>query len=56
MRDRNSAMTMKCPAIVSFLQSYELASRLVTNGEFLTFMEDGGYRRQSFGFLWGGTR
>lgn len=28
-----------------FLQSFELASRLVTNAEFLAFVEDGGYRR-----------
>ena len=28
-----------------FLQPFELASRLVTNAEFLAFMEDGGYRR-----------
>jgi len=29
----------------AFVQSFELASRLVTNAEFLAFMEDGGYRR-----------
>ena len=28
-----------------FVQSFELASRLITNAEFLAFMEDGGYRR-----------
>src|SRR5215468_7718568 len=28
-----------------FIQSFELASRLVTNAEYLAFMEDGGYRR-----------
>lgn len=28
-----------------FLEPYELASRLVTNGEYLEFMEDGGYSR-----------
>ncbi len=28
-----------------FLQGFRLASRLVTNGEYLAFMEDGGYRR-----------
>lgn len=27
-----------------FTQPYQLASRLVTNGEYLAFMEDGGYR------------
>ncbi|WAK00882.1 ergothioneine biosynthesis protein EgtB [Methylobacter sp. YRD-M1] len=28
-----------------FLEDFQLASRLVTNGEFLAFIEDGGYRR-----------
>ncbi|MBZ9560374.1 MULTISPECIES: ergothioneine biosynthesis protein EgtB [unclassified Modicisalibacter] len=28
-----------------FLEAFELASRPVTNGEFLAFIEDGGYRR-----------
>ncbi len=28
-----------------FLEPYRLASRLVTNGEYLAFIEDGGYRR-----------
>jgi ergothioneine biosynthesis protein EgtB len=28
-----------------FLEPYRLASRLVTNGEYLDFIEDGGYRR-----------
>ncbi len=28
-----------------YLQEFALADRLVTNGEYLTFMEDGGYRR-----------
>jgi ergothioneine biosynthesis protein EgtB len=28
-----------------FVQPFRLASRLVTNGEYLKFMEDGGYRR-----------
>src|SRR5690606_31385904 len=28
-----------------FLEPFELADRLVTNGEYLEFMEDGGYRR-----------
>ena len=32
-----------------FIQQFELASRLVTNAEFLAFMEDGGYRRSE---LW----
>jgi ergothioneine biosynthesis protein EgtB len=28
-----------------FLESFEMASRLVTNAEFMAFMEDGGYQR-----------
>ena len=28
-----------------FLEPYRLASRLITNGEYLAFIEDGGYRR-----------
>ncbi|MCW5626152.1 MAG: ergothioneine biosynthesis protein EgtB [Burkholderiales bacterium] len=28
-----------------FLEPFEIASRLITNGEFLAFMEDGGYER-----------
>lgn len=28
----------------TFLESYSLASRLITNGEYLEFMEDGGYQ------------
>jgi len=33
------------PAHNCYLQPFDLASRPVTNGEFLAFMEDGGYRR-----------
>lgn len=33
------------PAHRVFLQAFELATRLVTNGEYLAFMEDGGYER-----------
>ena len=33
------------PRHQTFVQPFELASRLVTNGEFLDFIEDGGYRR-----------
>lgn len=29
----------------TFVQTFELANRLVTNGEYLEFMEDGGYER-----------
>jgi ergothioneine biosynthesis protein EgtB len=31
-----------------FLEPYQLAARLVTNGEYLTFIEDGGYNEPSF--------
>jgi dimethylhistidine N-methyltransferase len=31
-----------------FLEPYRLADRLVTNGEWLAFMDDGGYRRTEF--------
>jgi ergothioneine biosynthesis protein EgtB len=31
-----------------FLESFALANRLVTNGEFLRFIEDGGYRNPAF--------
>jgi ergothioneine biosynthesis protein EgtB len=31
-----------------FLESFALASRLVTNGEYLEFIEDGGYERPEF--------
>ena len=40
------------------LAPYELSSRLVTNGEWLTFMEDDGYRRHEFWHAdgWGRAR
>ena len=31
-----------------FLDNFQLASRLVTNGEYLAFLEDGGYERPEF--------
>jgi len=31
-----------------FLDNFQLASRLVTNGEYLAFVEDGGYERPEF--------
>ncbi|HED03369.1 MAG TPA: ergothioneine biosynthesis protein EgtB [Candidatus Fraserbacteria bacterium] len=31
-----------------YLEAFQLASRLVTNGEFQAFIEDGGYRRPEF--------
>ena len=33
------------PAHRVFLEAFRIASRLVTNGEYLEFIEDGGYRR-----------
>lgn len=33
------------PTHRTFVQGFRIASRLVTNGEFLAFVEDGGYRR-----------
>ena len=36
------------PAHEVLLQSFELADRLVTCGEYLAFIEDGGYRRPEF--------
>jgi dimethylhistidine N-methyltransferase len=36
------------PRSRALLACYELSSRLVTNGEWLRFMEDGGYRRHEF--------
>lgn len=33
------------PRHTVYLENFQLASRLVTNGEFLAFIEDGGYRR-----------
>lgn len=32
----------------TFVGSFSLASRLLTNGDYLAFMEDGGYRRSEF--------
>jgi ergothioneine biosynthesis protein EgtB len=36
------------PAHRVFLEPFQMASRLVTNGEYLDFVEDGGYRRAEF--------
>ncbi len=38
------------------LRDFELADRLITNGEFLTFMDDGGYRRPELWLSDGWTR
>jgi ergothioneine biosynthesis protein EgtB len=44
------------PQHLQFLESYQLADRLVTNAEYLEFMRDGGYRRPelwlSDGYRW----
>ncbi|UCE89551.1 MAG: ergothioneine biosynthesis protein EgtB [Pseudomonadota bacterium] len=39
------AFDNETPAHMVFLNPYRLASRLVTNGEFLAFIESGGYRQ-----------
>src|ERR1017187_7731883 len=36
------------PRHLVVISPYRLASRLITNGEYLAFMEDGGYRRPEF--------
>ncbi|HEY1449048.1 MAG TPA: ergothioneine biosynthesis protein EgtB [Caulobacteraceae bacterium] len=42
------AFDNETPAHSVFLAPYRIASRLVTNGEWLAFMADGGYRRPEF--------
>jgi len=42
------AFDNETPAHASLLAPYRIASRLVTNGEWLEFMADGGYRRSEF--------
>jgi ergothioneine biosynthesis protein EgtB len=42
---RGFAFDNEAPRHRVFLEPYRLASRLITNGEYLAFMEDGGYRR-----------
>jgi ergothioneine biosynthesis protein EgtB len=39
------AFDNESPRHRAFLEGYRLASRLVTNGEFLVFLDDGGYER-----------
>jgi ergothioneine biosynthesis protein EgtB len=39
------AFDNECPRHRSFVERFELASRPVTNGEYLAFMADGGYER-----------
>ena len=44
-QDGSFAFDNETPRHCSYLQPFELASRLVTNGEFMAFMADGGYQR-----------
>lgn len=46
---RGFAFDNESPRHRTFVHGFELASRLVTNGEYLEFMKDGGYRRSE---LW----
>jgi len=39
------AFDNECPRHRCFLEPFQLASRLITNGEYLAFMADGGYAR-----------
>jgi ergothioneine biosynthesis protein EgtB len=43
--DRTFAFDNERPRHKTFLQPFEIRDRLVTSGEFLDFMNDGGYRR-----------
>jgi ergothioneine biosynthesis protein EgtB len=38
----------ECPRHRTFLNGFQMASRLVTNGEYLAFIADGGYERPEF--------
>jgi len=44
------AFDNECPSHKIFLEPYQLASRLVTVGEYLAFMEDGGYLKPDLWF------
>ena len=44
-RGEDFAFDNETPAHRVFLESFSIANRLVTNGEYLAFIEDGGYRR-----------
>ena len=46
--DRGFAFDNELPRHNVLVQPYRLAKRLVTNGEWLAFMEDGGYRRAEY--------
>lgn len=45
---RGFAFDNEGPRHREFLDGFALASRLVTNGEYIAFMEDGGYRRPNW--------
>ncbi|MEC7838697.1 MAG: ergothioneine biosynthesis protein EgtB [Chlamydiota bacterium] len=53
---KNFSYDNEGPAFDMLLQPYQLASRLVTNREFLAFIEDGGYENPTFwlsdGWYW----
>lgn len=38
----------ECPRHRVFLESYQIANRCVTNGEYLEFIEDGGYQKPEY--------
>ncbi|MEZ5650334.1 MAG: ergothioneine biosynthesis protein EgtB [Burkholderiaceae bacterium] len=46
--DGGFAFDNEMPAHTQWLAPYEIANRLVTNGEYLRFVEAGGYRRPEF--------
>ena len=47
-RDAGFSFDNELPEHQVYLEPYRLADRLVTNGEWLAFMADGGYRRPEF--------
>jgi ergothioneine biosynthesis protein EgtB len=46
--DEGFAFDNEGPPHRTFVDAFQLSSRLTTNGEFLAFIEDGGYRRPDF--------
>lgn len=57
-RGENFAFDNEQPRHKTYLHSYQLASRLVTNGEYLEFMEAGGYGNSDYWLLegWNATQ
>ena len=47
-KDDSFCYDNETPRHREFLGSFELGSRLVTNGEYLQFIEDGGYSKPEF--------